>query len=172
MNGLILTQILIDGLIISVVVNAIILGAMLLNPRIMLSDYPPEIQAHVPPMTKPEKQQQAVLGVFFIGATLVGLFYSNWQLVGRSGEVAFLPLFLNTYFVFVFCNLWDLLVLDYFVLIVLKPKALFVDGIEQYAHYNNFTYHFRGFLKGLIIGLVLSLIVSLISTLIFPLLLH
>jgi hypothetical protein len=172
MNGLIPTQILIDGLIISLVVSAIILGGMLINPRVMLSDYPPEIQAHVPPMTASDKKQQAVLGVFFIGFTLIGLFYSNWRLVGRSGEVAFLPLFLNTYLVFAFCNLWDLLILDYFIHIILKPKALFVEGVERYAHYNTFAFHFKGFLRGLLIGLVLSLIVSLISTIIFPLLLR
>lgn len=146
MNGLSVLHILRDGLVFSIGLNIILLGGMYLNPRIMLTDYPPQIQAQLPPMTAVEKRQQAIMGILFWGFALIVLFYSNAQLVARSGgEAAFLPLFLNTYLVFEIFNLVDLLVLDYLILMVLKPRSLFVPRAERMEQYHTFTFHFKVF---------------------------
>ena len=166
MNGVSFSLILVHGLILIFGLSFIVLGGMTLNPRLMLTDYPPEVQAHLPPMTAPEKKQQHIMGVFFFVFALGLLLYSDAQLIARSGEKSFLPLFVNTYLVFVVANLFDLMVLDYLILIVLKPKFLFVPGAEALEQYNTFTYHFKGFLKGMVYGIVLSLVVALVSIII------
>ncbi|MCA0453834.1 MAG: hypothetical protein LCI00_07670 [Chloroflexi bacterium] len=166
MNGLLLSQIIVHGLILSVGLSVIILGGMTINPRLMVQDYPPEIKAQLPPMTASEKKQQAVMGLLFWAFALGVMGYSNVQLVARSGENAFIPLFINTYLVFEIANLFDLLVLDYLIVMVLKPTFLFVPGVENLAQYNTFAFHFKGFLKGLMMyGVVIGLVVALVSTL-------
>lgn len=163
MNGLSVGQIVIYGVSLSVGLGTIILVGMYLNPRIMLQDYPKEIQAQVPPQTNAEKRQRAIMGIFAYGFAFALIFYSNAQLVARTGNAEFLPIFLNTYLVFEIFNLFDLLALDYFVTMVLKPKSLFISGAERLEQYNTFGVHFKGFLLGLVIGLVISVVISLIS---------
>src|SRR5262245_46492891 len=108
MNGLLFSQIIIDGLILSIGLSMIILGGMTLNPRLMAQDYPPEVKAQIPALNASEKKQQAVMGILFWVFALGLLGYSNAQLVARSGENAFVPLFVNTYLVFEIANLFDL----------------------------------------------------------------
>lgn len=165
MDGLLISDILLHGLILSIGISLIILGGTAVNPRMMLNEYPPEIQARVPPITTAEKRGQILVMVCFLGFMLLVLIYSNAQVVARSGEASFVPLFVNTYLVFEIFNLFDLIVLDYWVLLVLKPKFLFIEGVESLEEYQPFTHHLKGFYKGLLIGLVLSLIIAAICTL-------
>ena len=58
MNMLPLTDILIYGLLMSIVTGVLILGSLYINPRIWLQDYPAEIRAKVPPNTPDEKRAQ------------------------------------------------------------------------------------------------------------------
>jgi len=167
MDGLSIGQIIIHGLILSIGGSIIILGGMYLNPRVMLRSYPKEIKEQLPPQTDAEKKQTIIMAVIAYSFMLGTIFYSNAQLVARTGDAQFLPVFLNTYLVFEVLNLFDLLVIDYLVTMILKPKALFIPGVEGMEQYNTFSHHFRGFLIGLVVGLVLSLIISLITILIF-----
>jgi hypothetical protein len=163
MEGLSTAYILQFGIVFSVGFALIALGALYLNPRIMLASYPKEVQARLPPLTPSEKRQQTVLGIFVWGYALVGLFYANAQFAARSGQAAFLPLFLNTYLVFEIVNLFDLLVIDYLVLLVLKPPSLFIPGTLALGQDHGFGFHFKGFLKGSVLGVVISAVIALIS---------
>jgi hypothetical protein len=127
----------------------------------MLASYPKEVQAQQPPLTSSEKKQQIGLGILLWGYILVGLFFSNIQLA-RSGQTAFLPLFLNTYLVYEIVNLFDLLVIDYLVLLVLKPPSLFIPGTIDLVQDQGFVFHFQGFLKGSVVGAVISAAVAFI----------
>jgi hypothetical protein len=163
MEGLSAAYILQYGIVFSVGFALIALGALYLNPRIMLASYPKEVQAQQAPLSPSEKRQQTVLGILVWGYALVGLFYSNFLLAGRSGQAAFLPLFLTTYLVFEIVNLFDLLVIDYLVLLVLKPPALFIPGTLALGQDHGFGFHFKGFLKGSVLGVVISAVIALIS---------
>jgi hypothetical protein len=82
-------------------------------------------------------------------------------LAARTGQAAFLPLFLGTYLVFEIVNLFDLLVIDYLVLLVLKPKSLFIPGALALVQEQGYGFHFKGFLKGSVLGVVLSAAIAL-----------
>ncbi len=164
MNGLLISDILLHGLILSIGISVIILGGTALNPRIVLNDYPPEIQALVPPITQAEKRGQALMTICVLGFLLLVAIYSNVQVVTRSGEALFLPLLVNSYLVFEIFNLFDLIVLDYFILLVLRPKFLFIEGVDSLAQYQPFAFHLKGFFKGLGIGFVLSLVIAAVCT--------
>ena len=167
MTALSIGSILLHGIVFSIGIGIIILGGMYLNPRVMLQDYPKEIQAKLPPLSKVEKRQQAILGGCFYVYMLVVLLYSNSQLVARAGRAEFLPIFINTYLIFAIFNLFDLFVLDYLVVMVFRPKALFIPEAQGMEQYNTFQHHFHGFLIGLVVGLVISVIVTVISLLAF-----
>ena len=162
MEGLPLAYILQYGLVFSLGFAILILGGLYLNPRLMLASYPAEVQAQQPPLTPAEKRQQIVFGVLVWGYALGGLFYFTAQLAARSGEAAFLPLFLGTYLVFEIVNLFDLLVIDYWLLLVLKPKSLFIPGSLALAQEQGFGFHFKGFLKGSVLGAVISAAIVLV----------
>lgn len=155
--------ILVHGIILSVGLSAILLIGMYINPRVMLGDYPKEIKAELPPLTNEEKRQRSVMGVVFYIFLIVVLLYSNAQLIGRTADKSFLPIFLNTYLVFEIFNIVDVFIIDYFVTMVLKPPALFIPGVEHMERYNTFRFHFRGFVIGLMVGVVVSVVISLIS---------
>ena len=140
----------------------LVLGGLYLNPRLMLASYPAEVQAVQPPLTPAEKRQQLVFGILVWGYALGGLLYFNAQLTARSGLAAFLPLFLSTYLVFEIVNLFDLLVIDYWLLLVLKPKSLFIPGTLVLAQEQGFAFHLKGFLKGSVLGAVISAAIVLV----------
>ncbi len=165
MEGLPLAYILQYGIVFSLGFGLLILGGLYLNPRLMLASYPAEVQAEQPPLTPAEKRQQIVFGILVWGYALGGLFYFAAQLAsqlaGRSGQAAFLPLFLGTYLVFEIVNLFDLLVIDYWLLLVLKPKSLFIPGALALGQEQGFAFHFNGFLKGSVLGAVISAAIAL-----------
>lgn len=163
MSDLSAGTILVHGIILSIGLSVILLGGMYLNPRLMQGDYPKEIQAQLPPLTNTDKRQRVIMGLVFYIFLLVVLLYSNAQLIARTGDKSFLPIFLNTYLVFEIFNIVDLFIIDYFVTMVLKPRALFIPGVEHLERYNTFRFHFRGFLIGLVVGVIVSLVVSVIS---------
>lgn len=164
MNGLSLIRIIIDGLFMSIGASAILLGAMTINPRLMRSDYPSQVKETIPPLTSAENRQLVVVGLLFWGFALGVIIYSTRSVIASNdGNALFLPVFLNTYFVFEVFNLFDLLVLDYLIITKIKPKFLFVSGTETMEKYNTFSFHFAGFLKGLLIGVVISLVVTLVT---------
>ncbi len=160
MAGLPLAYILQYGLVFSLGFAFLVLGGLYLNPRLMLASYPAEVQAQQPPLNPAEKRQQIVFGILVWGYALGGLLYFTAELAARltarSGQAAFLPLFLGTYLVFEIVNLFDLLVIDYWLLLVLKPKSLFIPGALALAQEQGFGFHLKGFLKGSALGVVLS----------------
>ena len=57
---------------------------------------------------------------------------------------------------------FDLLVIDYWLLLVLKPKSLFIPGSLALAQEQGFGFHFKGFLKGSVLGAVISAAIVLV----------
>jgi hypothetical protein len=53
-------------------------------------------------------------------------------------------------------NLMDLLILDWFVLMTLRPSFMILPGTEGLAGYRDYRFHFQKFLKGIVSTLMLS----------------
>ncbi len=82
----------------------------------------------------------------------------------HQGNLSFLAAFLNAYAIFTFFNLFDLLVLDYLVMIGLQPDFVVLPGTEGMASYHDYFFPFIGFLKGLGIGLIPSLLIAFFTS--------
>ena len=60
------------------------------------------------------------------------------------------------YSIFVLANLYDLIVLDYILVVRHRPR--FITGLPETPYYTTMKPHILGFARGLIIGIITSLI--------------
>jgi len=60
-------------------------------------------------------------------------------------------------------NLLDLVLLDFFLLMTLKPKFIILPGTEGMVGYRDDWFHVRKFLHGFVLMFVLALVVTVIA---------
>src|SRR5207247_4287281 len=82
-----LSTILIYGIAGSVLISAVLLGMLAVNPRLMLPDYPKDVQAAVPPKTRQDKRQTLYRGLLFwlllLGLPIASALSANAAHAGR-----------------------------------------------------------------------------------------
>jgi len=134
---------------------------VLQNPRLMLQDYPPQIQAIVPPKTEAERRRSFWLGLPFL-LVLVGFpIYATFAYRSRAGEApGFLHLWLYASGIVFAFNLWDWLVLDWLIFCTITPRQFVIPGSEGHPAYKDYLFHFRGFLIGSVLSVVMGLIAA------------
>lgn len=118
-----------------------------INPRIMLQDYPKEIQNSVPPKTDQEK---TLMILFAIPLFIIMLGYPSvvsW--IYRPVDASFQYFFLVVWSMMLVFNLFDLIVLDLIMFCTITPRFVVIKGTEGNAGYKNYGFHFLGFLKGI-----------------------
>lgn len=153
-----LSLILVYGVAASLVLSLILLAMGLVNPRLMLQDYPKDIQAAVPPKTPAEKRQTLYWGIPFwvclFGFPLIA------ALSAKAAHQGFLEIFLCAAGVLILSNLVDWLIIDWLIICTLTPKFVVLPGTEGMAGYKNYAMHFRGFLIGTGISVVVGLLIA------------
>jgi hypothetical protein len=154
-----------DGSILSMLVGLLVVGSMYYNADIFHDDYPPDIQEKAGPMSEKAKRQRRFVAFPLLLLVFGMPIYSNLKLKKQNqGNLSFLAAFLNAYAVSAFFNLFDLLVLDYLVMIGLQPDFVVLPGTEGMASYHDYFFPFIGFLKGLGIGLISSLLIAFFTS--------
>ncbi len=146
------------GAIASLLLSAVLLIMGLVNPRLMLQDYPKDIQAAVPPKTDQEKCQTLYWSLPF-WAILLG-FPVAAALSAKATHQGFLEIFLSAFGVIFLSNLVDWLILDWLIICTITPKFVVLPGTEGMAGYKNYAMHFRGFLIGTALSVVVGLIIA------------
>jgi len=163
MHSMNISIIVLHGLILSVIASVFIMVTLRIRPRIWLQDYPPEIQALVPPKTDDEKRLSLAFGIPFllllIAAPLISTLMFNSQ---NQGEVPFLSLAFHAFGVAFMFNLIDWLILDWIIFCTITPNFVVIPGTEGADGYKNYNYHFRGFLVGTIFSAAAGLITAVI----------
>lgn len=164
-----ITRILIDGGILTAFFAIYLIGILYFNPRLMLSDYPDEVQAAVPPRTKKEIQLALLIS---IPALLVGVglpLYSVWLLKQGNGGVltywmSFATIF-GEYFLF---SMFDLLVLDIWLFFGRTPKFLVLAGTEDMPAYKDWRPHAKSQLTtGNLILVIGSALLAIVPALLY-----
>lgn len=134
-----------------------------INVVMLLNDYPPDIRAKHGPMSEATRKQANQASLPLLAALVLILILGLAQLRNLTGELTFLDTFIVAGLIFQIWNLIDLLVLDWFLLMTLKPKFMIIPGTEGLAGYRDYQFHFRKFLNGIIFTFILALVVTLIS---------
>ena len=153
------------GVILSGILFTMILVLARINPEIALRDYPADVQAKHGPMSDRSKRQRLPVGIFFlvvIIAVLGASFSPILAYIDRSSP--FLPAFIHIFVILSVFNLLDWLVLDWLIVVTIRPKFIVLPGTEGMAGYSDYAFHFRGFLIGIPITLAGSLFLAGIAT--------
>ena len=153
---------LILGVVFSAMLFALLLLTLRINPEILLDDYPPDIREKWGPMTARTKRQRVLAaGLFFV----VGLSFVVWSLqsfpVFATRLMAFEAMFVHFVVMFGTFNVLDWLVLDW-SLVFFQPRFVVLAGTEGMAGYQDYWFHFRGFLIGIPIVLAGSALLAAI----------
>lgn len=145
-------KILIDGAFLSVIAALILLLILRFNPRILLNDYPKDVQAVAAPKTPTERKWTLLVGIPYLLVLLLVPFFSTLSLKPQNG--AFVALFVNAFGVAFIFNLVDWLLLDWLLFCTITPKFVMLPGTEGMAGYKDYAIHFRGFLIGTLLSAI------------------
>jgi len=154
----ILPTIIIYGIPCSFILSIVILAMLLYNPRLLLQDYPKDVQQKVPPKTPAEKRASAAWATVIFLVMLA--FPLAAALSAKATQYNFLAVFLSAFGVAFLFNLVDLLIMDWLIVCTITPKFLVIPGTEGMAGYKNYAMHFKGFLIGAGVSVVLSLLLA------------
>ncbi len=159
-----------DGLLLSVVFSATIIGTALIDPWIMLENYPPAIRELVTPPDDLPVVLPVVIGVGMI-VVLVWLMVRSVVALARDrgGHLGFACAAFHAWLLFQVVNLWDVVILDWLLFVTIQPAALLLPSTEGHPAYDDYLFHLKESYAHpvpWIGGLVGSLIVGGIATLV------
>lgn len=152
-----LQMILIDGALLTAAFTVFVLGIMLWKPRLLLQDFPPDLQALIPPKTPQEKRLTNVMSVPLFAILLTALVWTGIRYGVAQG---FGALVLHVYLVWQVMNIFDLLVIDGIGMFAVDPANPPYPGTENAKGYRDFGFHLRGYVKGSAMGIVIALVVA------------
>ena len=130
----------------------------LVNPRMMLQDYPEEIQRAVPPKTVRERKMGVLFAIPILLVMFVYPLAVSWYY--RPLDASFSYFFTTIWALMLAFNLIDLVVIDWLLFCTVTPKFVVIEGTEGHPGYKNYRFHFVGFLKGIAITAAISLVLS------------
>lgn len=141
-------EIVVFGLVYSLWLGVWILLSYLRDPRIWLHDYPKEMQALVPPRTDEEKRQLLWWAIPTTGSMLAfPLIFVLWR--DATYDFSYFEAFATVWIIMQIFNVFDLIVLDWFLTVWWRPKFIQLEGAEVMNHHDNYHFHFAGFIRGL-----------------------
>ncbi|MEL6661255.1 MAG: hypothetical protein AAFX98_05985 [Pseudomonadota bacterium] len=138
-----------DGAILCALIGAIVLTSFRLMPRIWLRDLPEDIQNMAPAISPAEIRIANRIGLAVVGILLVGLIASTLRVGFENG---FWLAALHAYLVFQLFNLFDLVVLDWGILLAIDPENPPIEGTERADGWSDYGFHARKSLKGVFVG--------------------
>jgi len=156
------------GAILSVLTTALILVTLYLRPMAWAGDAPPDVRAAAGPLSDEDRRFKRVAGVVML-VILIGVFGAALAALARLGgeAVGFIDAAVSTFLIFMVFNLVDLLLIDWLLVVAVRPRFVLIPGTESLAGYGDYGYHFRAFLKGTVGGVLLALLVAAIGVAIY-----
>jgi hypothetical protein len=167
LDSLSLLRTLQNSILLSLALGMIILGSLMYNARLWLQDYPKPIRDKVPPLSRAEKRDRIIVAVLVMGLLFGGVILEVLQLrTAQPGAISFGVAYLHIFLMLAIFNLFDALVLDLFIITLLKPRFVILPGAEGMEYlFNDYHKHLTDFLKGIVFCLVASLPFALIAAL-------
>lgn len=115
---------------------------------------------------KKQRNLKTLLGVSLFILYLFGLlFVGNLYFIEAAEKPpGFLLLWINSFGIFFIVHLYDLIIIDYFIIVRWHPEFL---KLPDTNYYRSFQPHVKGFVKGIPIGVVASFTSSMITMAIY-----
>ena len=159
LDAIAIQRVLINGTILSLVLGVMVMGSLRYNARLWLQDYPKPIRDRVPPLSTTERRQRAILAVVFIGVLFGGVALTTLQLrTASAGALSFGAAYVQIFLLLLLFNLFDAIVLDLFLIAILKPRFVILPGAEGMEYlFLDPRKHITDFMKGMVFCVVASL---------------
>jgi hypothetical protein len=152
------------GLLLSIWMSGIIFASLYLCPKIWLGDAPPDIQQAVGPMSPRDQQIKRWLGLVTMGGVVALLVHSIVRLTAQAnGHANFFDVALSSFLIIQVFNVVDLVLIDWLVVVTLRPSFVLLPGTEHLAGYRDYGFHFRAFLKGVAGSFLASLGIAAVT---------
>jgi hypothetical protein len=155
------------GLVWGTVFGLVFSAAMLIigriNAEMILNDYPPDVRAKYGPMSEATRKQANMATLPLLATLGLVVALGLGQLRDLSGELTFIETLIVSTVIFQMWNLLDLVLLDWFLLMTLKPKFMILPGTEGMAGYRDYGFHFKKFLNGIVLTFILALVVTVVA---------
>lgn len=151
------------GTVFGVVFSAAMLIIGRINAEMILNDYPPDIRAKYGAMSDSTRKQANLMTLPLLATLGLVVALGLGQLRNLIGELTFVETLIVSTVIFQMWNLLDLVLLDWFLLMTLKPKFMILPGTEGMAGYRDYGFHFKKFLNGIVFTFILALVVTVIA---------
>jgi hypothetical protein len=151
---------LIYGLILSALLLSVILAGVLLKPAVPASASPSGVPALGRTPEADTRRERKRLAVPVLLAVLGTLTAAVWTLPAAGLTPGFGTVFALGFLVAFVFNLFDLLVIDWLLIVAWHPRWFVPPGTEGGAANRIYRFHFIGFLKGLGFCVVAGLITA------------
>jgi hypothetical protein len=139
--------------VLSAALGIVIVASLAYNPRLWINDAPPRVRALASPLTARERRDRNIVAALFLLALVAVTAWSAWRLLARHAEgVSFAVLFAHFFGVMFLFSLFDLIVIDWLMLLVLRPAFLARLSVPELTYeetVGGYGYHFNAFLKGM-----------------------
>lgn len=124
--------------------GGIILGSLYQDAEIWLQDYPQAIQDRYGTKSAAAKRWALFWAVPFFAILVGGTIYSNIQLRrAHNGRLSRQAAFANAYLLLLSFWLFDLTIIDWLIMVGMKPSFAILPGTEGMAEYEDAMYHLR-----------------------------
>jgi hypothetical protein len=152
---------LVAGLVLSLALTAVVSVGQVFSRDFMVHDYPPAIRARYGPKSTRGRRTVAVVGVLLY-AVIVGVLsvLMVWLRSSLGDGFGFVTAWISSITALFVFNLYDLIVLDWLVFVLWRPRLIVLPGTEGMSEYGDFGFHLRGFLTGLVFCLVGSVLTA------------
>lgn len=151
------------GMIFGMVFSAAMLIIGRINAEMILNDYPPDIREKYGAMSEATRKQANLMMLPLLATLGLVVVLGLGQLREISGALTFIETLIVSTVIFQMWNLLDLILLDWFLLMTLKPKFMILPGTEGLAGYRDYGFHFKKFLNGIVFTFILALVVTVIA---------
>jgi hypothetical protein len=159
--GAVVGQSVLYGLLLSVLFTVVLVGGQLTARDFLAHDYPPAIRDRYGHKSR-RGQRVAVVASVLFAAILLGVLTAGLLTVrARTGQ----PLSFGTAFVvaevsLMTANVFDLVVLDWLIVVTLRPRFVVLPGTEDMPEYRDWRFHAAGFAKGTVMLSALALLTA------------
>jgi hypothetical protein len=159
---MLVTQAILAGIITSILCTITILASLAHNSRIWIRSAPKAMREASSPLTPEEKRLKLLWSIPVMLAMFGYPIYAAIQYEAVNGAFTFGQAFLFFAIALLIWNLWDLVVVDWFIIVWWHPSIFDLPAeVAHLNHLNNYSFHLKQSLKGCIIVLILSTIVAL-----------
>ncbi len=157
-------RILRDGSLLSGLLGALVLGALLHNAAIFQDDYPPDVRVKAAPMSARTRKERLLFAVPFLTLSLALPIWSThgWQRQQR-GTRSFLSAWAHAYGVVLVATLFDAVVIDYLLVMRLRTRFVILPGTEGMPGYEDVRFQIVAFLKSLGVAVAPSLLAATVA---------